>query len=254
MKKVRNLLRPLFRLVTKPHIRQLCRSTYNEFTSYRGKYTGQRCFIVANGPSLRMEDLDKLSANGEISFGMNRIYMLYDRTQWRPTFYLTQDPTVIRSCYGEMKECVKESVMFVKVPGEPKYDLPGAIYFDMDYNNSEKNISPNFYDGSNCLFADGRSVSYTALQLAVYMGFTTIYLIGADCYYSTDNKKINKDSYPDKRMYDEKKVGMPPNIEYMFTAYRSAQSFAENHGVKIYNATRGGKLEVFKRVDFDDLF
>ena len=54
----------------------------------RNKHAGQRCFIVANGPSLRPEDLDLLQRSGEITFGMNRIYKLFDQTRWRPTYYV----------------------------------------------------------------------------------------------------------------------------------------------------------------------
>lgn len=251
---VRNCLRPLFRLLVHPHINQLCKSTKAEFDSYKDKYKGGRCFIVANGPSLRMDDLDRLSDEGEITFGMNRIYALYDKTRWRPTFYLSQDPTVIRSCIDETREQTKNSVVFVKVPGEPQYDVPGAINYDLDYTKVDKHLPPDFYDGSNCRFADGRSVTHTALQLAIFMGFRTIYLIGADCNYSVDNKSINENSYPDKRMYDPKKVGVPPDIEYTFSAYQVAKTYAEEHSVKIFNATRGGKLEVFERVDLDKLF
>lgn len=44
------------------------------------------------------------------------------------------------------------------------------------------------------------------------------------------------------------------NVEYNVRAYKSARLYAENHGIKIYNATRGGELEVFERVNFDDIF
>lgn len=251
---IRDLMRPIFRLIVKPHIRNLCKSTEDKYKIFEKKYSGQRCFIVANGPSLRMDDLDRFKEKGEITFGMNRIYMLYDRTSWRPTFYLSQDPTVIRSCINEIREQVKNSIVFIKVPGEAKYDVPGAINFDLDYSDVDKHIPPNFLDGSGAVFADGRSVTHTALQLAVYMGFTTIYLVGADCNYSKDNKSITAESYPDKRMYDPKKVGVPPDVEYSFSAYEVAKEYAEKHGVKIYNATRGGMLEVFERVNLDDLF
>lgn len=253
MGKIRDFFRPAFRLAVKPHIRYLCNKTSVQFESYKDKYKGKRCFIVANGPSLRMEDLNRLSDNKEITFGMNRIYMLFDRTQWRPTFYLVQDPTIIRSCFNEINERVTQSIKFVKVPGEPKYDLPNSIYFDVDYTKADKGLIPDFYDGAKYTFADANSVSYTALQLAVYMGFSEIYLIGADCNYSKDNKTINAESYPDKRMYDAKKVGNSPRMEYTFLGYEVAKKYAESHGIKIYNATRGGKLEVFERVNFDTL-
>ncbi len=44
------------------------------------------------------------------------------------------------------------------------------------------------------------------------------------------------------------------NVESMNRSYELCKEFAEKNGVKIYNATRGGKLEVFERVDFDSLF
>lgn len=254
MSKLRDLLRPLFRIAVHRHINQLCKKTEEEFAKYKDAYTGKRCFIVANGPSLRMDDLDRFVDNNEITFGMNRIYELYDRTKWRPTFYLSQDPTVIRACLQETVEQTKNSIVFVKVPGEKKYDIPGAINYDLDYTNVDKHIPPDFYDGSNCLFADGKSVTHTAFQLAVYMGFKDIYIIGADCNYSSDNKSINKDSYPDSRMYDAKKVGIPPDMEYTFSAYRVVRKYAEKHGINVYNATRGGMLEELIRVDLDSLF
>jgi hypothetical protein len=38
------------------------------------------------------------------------------------------------------------------------------------------------------------------------------------------------------------------------SAYEAAERYAKEHGIKIFNATRGGRLETFERVDFDDLF
>lgn len=251
---LRDLFRPIFRIIVKPHIKKLCNKTEIKFMSYQNKYLGKRCFIVANGPSLRMSDLDRFSDNDEITFGMNRIYALFDRTKWRPTFYMSQDPTVIRSCFEETRQQIKNSTVFIKSTGEPKYDVDGAIYYDLDYSNVNKNIAPSFYDGANCVFADGKSVMHSALQLALYMGFNTVYLIGADCNYSSDNKSINEYSYPDKRMYDRTKVGIPPDIEYTFSAYEAAKKYAEKKGIRIYNATRGGMLEIFERVDLDSLF
>lgn len=40
----------------------------------------------------------------------------------------------------------------------------------------------------------------------------------------------------------------------MILAYESAKKYVDSHNISIYNATRGGMLEVFERVDFDSLF
>lgn len=254
MKTIRDVMRPVFRIITHPYIKKMCSKTRTIYDSYENKHLGETCFIVANGPSLRIEDLDYLQSHNIVTFGMNRIYAMYDKTIWRPTYYLTQDPTVIRSCIEETRKQVDNSIVFAKLPGEPKYDIPGAVYYDLDYTNVDKHIAPDFYDGKECVFADGRSVMHTALQLAYFMGFKNIYLIGADCSYSKDNKSINKDSYPDPRMYDAKKVGVPPDMQYTFSAYEVAKEYLESRNVKIFNATRGGMLEVLTRVNLDEVF
>ena len=91
------------------------------------------------------------------------------------------------------------------------------------------------------------TVACSAMQLAVYMGFKEIYLIGCDCDYSGE-----------RRHFDDFKVeNEHPIIDEegkMVMTYETVKRYADEHGIKIYNATRGGKLEVFERVDFDSLF
>ena len=45
-----------------------------------------------------------------------------------------------------------------------------------------------------------------------------------------------------------------PNTERSTLTYVAMQKHCDARGIKVYNATRGGKLEVFPRVDFDTLF
>ena len=47
-------------------------------------HRGRRAFIVANGPSLRTEDLDRLKS--EVTFASNKIHLAYDETDWRPIY------------------------------------------------------------------------------------------------------------------------------------------------------------------------
>ena len=44
------------------------------------------------------------------------------------------------------------------------------------------------------------------------------------------------------------------HVDLIMKGYICAKRFCDEHGIKIYNATRGGKLEVFPRVDFDEVF
>ena len=62
---------------------------FSRLKSLKGKYAGKRCFITCTGPSLTIEDLEKLE--GEYVFGMNSISLIHDKTKWKPDFYGIQD-------------------------------------------------------------------------------------------------------------------------------------------------------------------
>lgn len=254
MSSLRDFLRPLYRIVVTPYIKIKCFETRKIFKKYKNIYKGQRCFIIANGPSLTIRDLEILQKNNEMTFGMNTIYMLFDRTSWRPDFYLAQDPSIIRAYYKEIEKSLKGIPKFIKLSGEPWKVIKEAIYYDLDYKYANRKIVPAFGNGKKSRFVDGRTVTYTAIQLAAYMGFCEIYLLGCDNKYSAQNDVVTKESYPDERMYGSKKIRANPNIEYNFKAYETAEKSSRKNNFRIYNATRGGILEIFERVDFDGLF
>lgn len=94
----------------------------------------------------------------------------------------------------------------------------------------------------------GGTIVYTCIQLAVYMGFSNIILYGVDFTGAGEHGK----RYP--HFYKEDTLTSVSYTDQILPAYEKARQYAEEHGIKIYNATRGGKLEVFERVDFDSLF
>ena len=85
------------------------------------------------------------------------------------------------------------------------------------------------------------------------MGFSEIYLLGVDFNYT-------KNVYDPKNHFEG--CDTPQNRirlntvypERTLLAYQTANKFCKEHSIKICNATRGGKLEVFERVEFDSLF
>jgi len=53
---------------------------------FKGKYKGQRCFVVATGPSLTVEDLNTLHKNNEVVFSMNTIVKAFEKTEFGNLF------------------------------------------------------------------------------------------------------------------------------------------------------------------------
>ena len=230
---------------------------------YKNKYKGERCFIVANGPSLSIEDLNILHNYDEITFAMNRIYKLFGRTLWRPTFYVCEDELIIRDHQNEINN-IEAKTKFIPIELKWWHDIniKNACYFHLNYDEKERYPYSFSTDCSHQIDCRG-TVTFTCMQLAAYMGFSEIYLLGVDHNYRvtididgnivTDlgQKDYFVDDY-DKDIKNQVVHDMGNNTR----AYLDALAYTNyTKGLfKIINATRGGKLEVFPRINFDSLF
>ena len=150
---------------------------------YRNKYAGQRCFIIANGPSLRPEDLSLLHDRGEITFAMNRIYKMFGKTDWRPVFYVCEDELIAG---GQQREINAIDAREKFIPIELKWwhgvDIENACYFHINYDKNKRPLHSFSTDCAHQIECRG-TVTFTCMQIAAYMGFSQIYLLGVDHNY-----------------------------------------------------------------------
>ena len=154
-----------------------------ELRSLKNKHLGKRCFIIGNGPSLRMEDLDKLQ--DEITFGANKIYVAFPKTNWRPTYYSIQDQVMIKQDLQEITDKVEAQykLIFGEYLLENNINLKSWIYFPLWIEKFNPSL-PKFSSNMNKGMYEGMTITYTEIQMAVYMGFKEIYLLGVDFNYS----------------------------------------------------------------------
>lgn len=208
-------------------------------------HCGKSCFIVATGPSLREADLKVLADNQAICFGVNRIFNV-DANFWKPQYYIFADRAGMEQ-YWEQIMSYEVDKKFLGDSYWKETDYQGDIYTMHTVTEHSFNVLPKFSERiENKVYAYG-TVTYVAIQLAMYMGFSKIILLGVDCNYvkgSTSNYFFQEHS-EDHSCHNE---------NHMITAYKVAKEYAETKGVKILNATRGGMLEVFERINFDDIF
>ena len=87
----------------------------------KGSHKGERCFIIGTGPSLTVEDLNLLK--NETTFATNRIYEVFDKTDWRPTYYVNQDHTLIRTFTNQIKS-VTATYKFVPIDYKDIFEGP----------------------------------------------------------------------------------------------------------------------------------
>lgn len=225
---------------------------YERLKAFEGIHKGERCFIICTGPSLRLEDVEAL--NHEYTFGVNSITRIFSRTNWRPTYYVIEDmEAYIRLesdlLSAKLEHCFASDLLINML--KPKVDFI-AYPFDR-LNHSTIRYQPLmkpklfFSDNAYTMLYGAFTVTFSAMQLAVYMGFKEIYLIGCDCDYSGEKKHFEDDGN------DKNKRTIIDEEQKMIMTYQTAKEYADTHDIEIYNATRGGKLEVFERVDFDKL-
>lgn len=228
----------------------------DRFSEYRDLHMGKRAFLVGNGPSLRMEDLDRLQ--GEVCFAANKIFLAYESTRWRPSYYCVCDPQVSILNQERIREIdtakfLANSTCFYGEQFENGFVLP---YFFR--NRTEAGREPRFSENPMEGIFDGGSVIYMMMQLAYFMGIRELYLIGLDHSFAIPKVEGallpgggKNHFHPDYR--PEGESWSRPDFDYMDRAYAFAKAFFESKGGAIYNASRESALTVYPRVDFDSV-
>ena len=234
------------------------RKNQKSLLSLKGSCTGKRCFIIGNGPSLKEMNLSFL--DGEITIASNAFFLAFDKIKWRPHYYTVEDVLVAED-RGDAISNLQNTTKIAPI------DI--RHYIRPDINTCYVNFARQYPRFANFTrdFARivywGGTVTYFNIQLGVYLGCNPIYLIGVDHSYKTDfrmEKKGNmwKSLEGDPNHFDPSYFGRgyrwhDPNLERMETAYREALRYCCSSGITIQNATVGGKLEIFKRVDFETI-
>jgi hypothetical protein len=229
------------------------RASVRQIRALRGRHLGERCFILGNGPSLSRTDLSLL--RNETTFGMNRIYMLFDKLGFQTTYYIAINTLVVEQFAGDIKGLMMPK--FITWRGRRwMADDPDAIFLDTDYT------APATFstDAAGRIF-EGSTVTYVALQLAYYMGFEEVILVGVDHHFSTQGPAnvtvVSQGDDPDHfapGYFGKGYRWQLPDLEASERAYRLALKAYAAAGRRVFDATIGGKLQVFPKVDYRSLF
>ena len=228
---------------------------FPELECFKDIHKGDRCFIIGNGPSLKSEDLDILHNYGEICFGVNRIDLMYDKTPWRADYFVSTG--IEQACIDNVENHLKNISGDKFIPAWYRRntrftkDDSSFNYFFMQpqFRNYDVPNHHGFSDDITKRLFECYTVIFAAFQIAAYMGFSEIYLLGIDNggkghfyeYKDCDNAVAG--------------LGLHHSIAYLMQPdWEEAEMYSRSHGFRVYNATRGGALEVFERVSFDSLF
>lgn len=229
-----------------------------ELVKFKDIHKGKRIFLIGNGPSLRVEDLDTLHRNHEICFGFNMIYKIFDETEWRPQYLAMIDGDLL-SLRQNLMELLNLNITLFLSDRLPNVHMLQSANVNK-IHTIDQHFAPNYPGFSGEIITGvygGWTVTYEiGLQVAAYMGACEIYLLGVDNCAKGSVGKVENHFIPNYMNETTRKRFSESYFEQMKTtrAYEKAERYSRQHGFRIFNATRGGELEAFERVDFDTLF
>ena len=223
---------------------------------FGNKHDGERCFIIGNGPSLNQMNLSPLK--NETTFGLNRIYLLFDELEWSTTYHVTVNRSVIEQWADEIQGL--DSTKFVRWPRASTIG-PSPIRPADDVFFVQSTPDIGFATRMDQPVWLGATATYVAMQLAYAMGFKQAILIGVDHHFVAEGPPHQKvvSNGPDPNHFHPDYFGKGaawdlPNLKVSELAYTMAKWQYREDGREVLDATVGGKLHVFPKVDFESLF
>lgn len=220
--------------------------------------TSKTYFVIGNGPSVKTADLNALQRHQCLA--ANRFHLSYKHHEMRPAATFCIDPQMVDDHIDEIaRDC--QSDLFI-----PRQFVFRALrqiglrrrkvrYFPFDRGDKPLRFSFDFHRASG----NGANVLFTALQYAASHGAQEIFLYGVDHsfdHHAPDAQGQVTDAGENNHFIAGYRAPgskwFPPDIAAIEAGFSFARKECEQRGIRIWNATRGGKLDIFERLDFDD--
>jgi hypothetical protein len=228
------------------------RTSIRKLAALKDIHRGERCFIIGNGPSLRQTDLSLLK--DEYTFGMNRFYLMFPELGFTTTYFLSVNDLVIEQCAEEIRRLPMPKFLSWRAR-KFLHPTEDTIFLHTTYTG------PKFARDARSRLWEGATVTYVALQLAFHMGFSPVILIGVDHSFKTRGKPnttvVSQGEDPDHfhpAYFGKGFRWQLPDLETSERAYRMAREVYRDAGREVLDATVGGKLTIFPKVDYASLF
>jgi hypothetical protein len=192
----------------------------------------------------------------EYTIGMNRIYLHFERMPFEPSYYVGINDLVLEQFGNEISTLPMPKFLNWN-HRDSIVEEQGAFYLRMRLG-----LGDGFQGDLRRPLASGGTVTYAALQLAFFMGFSQVVLIGVDHRFTdqgTPNKEETRPEAEDANHFHPDYF--PPGSRWQLPdllrselAYAKAREAYEAVGRQILDATVNGACPVFDKVHFESLF
>lgn len=211
---------------------------------FRDRHCGERLVIVCNGPSLNQTDFSLIRR--EVSIGLNKIFLGFRRFHFYPRYYLAINRRVIEQSAQDIAQM--NCVRFLKDMGSNN-PLPESALTYLLYPVGDKRFHPDVCEG----FSEGYTVTFAALQLAYFMGVSTVVIVGMDHRYSYTGlpNEPHVLQGPDPNHFDPNYFSGHtwdnPDLANSERFYAMAREAFEATGRRVIDCTVDGSCTVFEK-------
>lgn len=227
-------------------------NNYPVLNLYRNRHIGERAILICNGPSLNKMDLSFLK--NEICIGLNKIYLGFKQFNFYPKYYVAVNKKVLQQSHQDIKKLTCVKFISNRCPGLFENEALTHIidtktppqYFNMDITKGVE---------------EGWTVTYAALQIAYYLGFKTIIIIGMDHSFEFSGKPntVSTMRGKDPNHFSECYFANGctwdnPDLQNSEKSYKIANEFYSKSNRMILDATFQGSCKIFRKIDYKKYF
>lgn len=227
--------------------------------AHHNSLSGQRVWVIGNGPSIGQTDLSPLA--DQVTIGTNSIFLNRERMGFDVTHYVVEDYLVAEDRGDDIAAITDSTKWFGNYLHYCLPESDNTLWMNVSADYGESPNWPRFSRNLSRIAYVGGTVTYLCIQLAYYLGASEVVLVGVDHSYVVDEEEplegntitSTRDDvnhfHPD--YFGEGKRWHLPRVDRMERAYVRAREVFDADGRKLLNATKGGRLDVFPRVDYD---
>ena len=216
---------------------------------FKDIHKGKDCFIIGNGPSLNKIDLKPLKDYH--TFGLNKIYLMLDRVDLNLSYHVAVNPLVIEQSAKEFETLQCQSFLSFSAARGRVRNLDKFFFIATG--------GPfTFQEDITREIHEGYTVTYVAMQLAYYMGFRRLFLIGVDHNFKATGVPNEQQlltgedlNHFDPQYFGGGKEWHLPDLEASELAYHLARFHFNRAGRQIFDATTDCKLQIFPKIKYE---